>query len=503
MIVDERGVFWWASDVVPPGQFAPDAAVTGRLTIEEKGTTLLQLDQLLGKYDHPFQSLLQTGEDVATCIIGKLTPSGRHVCMFRPRKARANFSTNNVSFEHWASDACIAGDVPPVGGKFPTEFASLEIGLEGHEDWLGLSNLHLSHSESGFSIRYSRPLDNDWVENNVKASIKFDCVYPRYAKQSHQVDCAETATIYLDFDRMLSFDEVMLEYEVLSDFLKLLTGSTANLSWPILRSEDERRSALYFTRLGEVSADLSNRDFWASYVEVRATFWQAYFEFRSKREQIGPAFYLYLGTRRGLTIYSEHLFANFMWGLESLHRERFGDGKPPTRLIEKVARILAGIINESDQKWLAKVLEYSLKPSLADRLVELFTSLSLDLDEKALRQFATNCADTRNTLSHVGGARDKGPYKAFITELACKNEMLSALYHALLIKECGFPLEIASRYFFRGFRSHLVQRSMLHYGLVSGERIEAERRSTKPQLIAPVLEMAILEQPTPNDLLNE
>ena len=43
---------------------------------------------------------------------------------------------------------------------------------------------------------------------------------------------------------------------------------------------------------------------------------------KTKREEFGPGFYLYLGTRRGMALYAEHSFVNLIWGLEAFHRKK-------------------------------------------------------------------------------------------------------------------------------------------------------------------------------------
>jgi hypothetical protein len=54
-ILEETGYFWWSDVPVPASQFAPEAAVVGRLIIQEDGQSRLELEGVLvlGHYRVP------------------------------------------------------------------------------------------------------------------------------------------------------------------------------------------------------------------------------------------------------------------------------------------------------------------------------------------------------------------------------------------------------------------------------------------------------------------
>ena len=43
-ILEETGYFWWSDLTIPTGYVAPEAAVVGKLTIDEEGQSHLELE---------------------------------------------------------------------------------------------------------------------------------------------------------------------------------------------------------------------------------------------------------------------------------------------------------------------------------------------------------------------------------------------------------------------------------------------------------------------------
>jgi hypothetical protein len=100
-----------------------------------------------------------------------------------------------------------------------------------------------------------------------------------------------------------------------------------------------------------------------------------------KRERLGPGFYLYLGTRRGVELYIENRFVTLITGLEALHRRiRIDDGGRGVK--ERVARIVACVDDTKDKKWLTKRLKNAHEPNLEERLFDLFTSVDLHIERQ-------------------------------------------------------------------------------------------------------------------------
>ncbi|MDD2661588.1 MAG: hypothetical protein PHY54_18210 [Methylococcales bacterium] len=257
------------------------------------------------------------------------------------------------------------------------------------------------------------------------------------------------------------------QYCYIEDLFLLLTGSDYRLDWPVLSFGKQKRTyQCFFARNQNLLSPPNRHECWTNFVQLRDNFGQIFSTWRNKHEELGPGFYLYLGTRRGITQYVENRFVNLIWGIESLHRRKPPKQPMPTKLEEKIQRILSNIEAEKDRRWLKKKIEHTVEPTLENRIFETFRNVPFDLDDKLLRQFSKDCADNRNQISHFGGPRHKENYGEFVTNLSNKCEALSYLYHALILKEIGVDVQILNSRMLEGYGSHIIKTALSDVGLL-------------------------------------
>jgi hypothetical protein len=170
---------------------------------------------------------------------------------------------------------------------------------------------------------------------------------------------------------------------------------------------------------------------------LRESFGTLFESWLGVRDTYGPGVYLYLGTRRGIQLYTENQFIMLVSGLEAFHRTKYGD--PTSRKASaKLDRIVDQITDPKDKAWVANRLAYTTTPNLERRIFGTLNALSLGFEEKRLRAFAEDCAKLRNELSHYGGNRSKTTsYSDFISSVQKKNNALGPLSHALALTEIG------------------------------------------------------------------
>ena len=51
-ILEETGYFWWSDLTIPTGYVAPEAAVVGKLTIDEEGQSHLELEGAHARHEN-------------------------------------------------------------------------------------------------------------------------------------------------------------------------------------------------------------------------------------------------------------------------------------------------------------------------------------------------------------------------------------------------------------------------------------------------------------------
>jgi hypothetical protein len=228
------------------------------------------------------------------------------------------------------------------------------------------------------------------------------------------------------------------------------------------------RYRLYFQKFGSkaTSPPPKAHECVTNFVQLRERFGDIWSNWKKKREQFGPGFYLYLGLRRGFRLYIEHRFVNLVFGLEAFHRRKY----PPAeaaKMDEKIARIIGQVSLAKDKKWLTDVLEHAKEPSLGQRIYVTLPDVPLGLDDRRLESFCQVCGKLRNDLSHFGGRRhDETPYNDFILDLDSKCQALAALYQALLLHEIGIDAKLIKMWMFDGFGSFPIKVHFVKAGLL-------------------------------------
>ncbi|MCC8940367.1 hypothetical protein H8A99_28900 [Bradyrhizobium sp. Arg68] len=168
------------------------------------------------------------------------------------------------------------------------------------------------------------------------------------------------------------------------------------LDWPkVALGSESKEYTWYFWRENHVTTPIKRHECWTGFPEVQQDFGSIWRKWIALQEEIGAGAYLYLGTRRGKKLYSEHQFVNLIWGIEAFHRKRDA-AEPSDALAKKIARLLARIENPADNKWLRRRLRYAHEPSLGNRIASIIGNLPLGFDSSSIIRFADECADKRN-----------------------------------------------------------------------------------------------------------
>jgi hypothetical protein len=192
---------------------------------------------------------------------------------------------------------------------------------------------------------------------------------------------------------------------------------------------------------------------------LRERFGEIWSNWKTKRDEFGPGFYLYLGTRRGLNLYVEHTFVNLIWGIEAFHRIKY-----PTksdRLLPTIERIVGQVADDGDKKLIRRQFKFAHEPSLQERIFSTFRPLPTDIEESRLRQFSIACAKARNDVSHFGAGRHGKTYSEFHNDLAKKSRALSNLYHCLLLYEIGVDEATLRKWLHNSFSSARIKHGIV------------------------------------------
>jgi hypothetical protein len=477
-ILEGRGLFWWGDDPIPEQQIAPNSCVSGLLKIDNDGSSSLELDGYLPSEHGPMAAMVQREFPADKCIRGLLKGSAQHILLVGLIRNGGQMKSNGISYERYIAFTCLVSESGAVASKLI--FKQLIIPLSGYEEWLRLNAIKVVRTRRTVSVKYKWPKDANYRLTDGSLTIDFELDgQSSGALSGAEVSMKETASASLRFSKPLDLDSIKTQYQLFEDLLILLTSTDYALDWPSVALTKETRYRLYFRKLGDRAVGTAPKYFECvtNFLQLRNTFGSIWEAWRSKREELGPGLYLYLGTRRGIPLYVEHRFVNLVWGIEAFHRRKYTTS-PTAALTEKVQRILGQISDTRDRKWLSKKLENAHEPSLGERIFQSISAIPLGFDETRLRTFSDACNKLRNDLSHFGGQRHNGgSYNEFMIKLNDTSEALATFYQMLLLHEIGIDENILKWWVFKGFSSYLIKVYLVKVGLLDKSALDP--RSTQ------------------------
>jgi hypothetical protein len=435
-VVRDRGHFWWAEDLPPDRHHLPLSAVAGELRITREGRITVELDGLLAhRPDDPFQTGSWAEYDALRSrrIRGVLRDTGQGVLLFDLARASARHSSHTISVEGFSAAQCVISERQFDDQMNQPKFSWLDAGLKGFEEWLWTRALQIKHGKTLSTAKYRRPKRVTYSLKNGRLQI----VQHLTGRSRGHTDLtwSEVASIRFTPKTTVDIEAVIDWHRWLQDLMILLTDTDYGLEWPRVRWL-KHDCTLYFQRLVTNAERPRLHECPANFPKIKDTFGTLYESWLSVREKYGPAVYLYLGTRRGVQLYTETEYLMLISGLEAFHRTKYGDHKS-RRASAKLDKIVSQIADEKDRDWVGDRLAYTTLPNLEKRIFDILEALPLGFEKSRLRTFAHECAKLRNELAH-GGHRDKGTkYSDFITAVMKKNYALAPLYHALILVEIG------------------------------------------------------------------
>lgn len=475
-LVEAHGLFWWRSQEVPSGHYAPPLAVSGKLVVTEEGLSELELDGLLTTGDDAHDVIFRPSEqfDDDIFIEGVLKESvSRRVLLGKIKRNGATSSTAGISYERFNARECLVFDRLTEARPDPDSFCEIQVDISNLEDWLRSESIHVTPKGAGYVAELESPEPEVYSLSKITLAIEHSLIPASIWKgRLRRLDVRQVSRFAVrSNDGQQPLQRLREWFQTAEDFLLLLIGSPTSLDWPRLKGVNDSSCRYYFWRAsppGETTRPLHWSDCWTSFQSVKSEIGALFSSFMEKRDELGPGLYLYAGTRRARRLYMENRFMNLVWGLESLHRKLPTEQTTnlKTSLEIKVDRILGEVklSKGTDRRWLVRTLKGATEPSLSQRLFEVFDSLPLRFNKRLLCAFCDDCAKMRNDVSHFGGERH-GNYRAFYERMSVLTDVIQVLYHAVLLTRIGIHEEQLLQWLLSGPHSYGYQQSFDAAGL--------------------------------------
>ena len=335
---------------------------------------------------------------------------------------------------------------PVMGQEITPLIKKMTIPLGVLWPWLQYPMPRISRTDTKIEILYQPDMKDEFALKNGSLAVRIGTsISQDMAKRT--IAPQQQAWLDFEFDRPLSLSESKDFFQHIEDFLVLLTDQECGLDWPAIElSENEGRGNICVFRRRPQKSEISAHNLWIGYPVIRKNFGEIIDNWIDMRPKHGAAFHLYLGVRRGNSIYVEHKFANFMWGLEALHRKIKPDsktlGSDQEEKIKKICEATKDILNSKERRALKRAIRGINEQRLSDKLNDLFSELSLGVPDEELNKFTIKCADRRNDISHYGGPRNDNDYDDFIREIIHLTMAVDPLYHAVILKKISISNDI-------------------------------------------------------------
>jgi hypothetical protein len=476
-VLEERGLFWLSDEPVPDGQFAPNTSITGLLTVDDNGFISLELDSCFPDKHGPFGVLSQQGQPLGKQIYGLLRTTNSRVILTGVVFSGGRAHTNGISYQGFVASDCLVGRFDFPADQLALTFGALEVELSGFEDWFWLRSIKIARTDERISADYEWPPEAVYKVDGETLAFDFDVTGDVPYKMGDEFSIKEKVTLRFLLEQKETLEKLQDRFRYFEELLILLTDSEHRLQWPLVAFDAETKVRWYFGRLqAQKVADAPKlHTCLTHFPKVRDTFGDIWSNWKRKREEFGPGFYLYLGTRRGMSLYSEHRFVNLIWCVEAFHRTKYLTD--PSSMTERIDTIVAQISDEKDKRLVRQRLKFAHEPALAARIFEIFNALPIDLEEKRLRAFAEACAAARNDISHYGAHRGLGSYSDFVLGLEKKSAALSTLCHCLLLHEIGVSEEILKNWVYKGWGAFRIKFHFVAVGLLDKDVLDPKLAS--------------------------
>ena len=456
-ILEERGNFWWSDTLIGERETSPAASVGGVLKISDEGNIALDLDAPLLEVNKPKKGVIKArGVPIPNkAIYGALNNQNKRVCLF-------GLLGDSFLNRHFLANGCLIGQDKFPLGLIEPQFSGLGINMKGYEDWLCLDKVDRIENGSELTFTYKNSKDDKYKLEDGELWFTY---HASYTYSSSSASLTPTAHLKYTGNAPLTAKDIYRKFRLIEDLFIILTDSEYCMEWPYLTLSDNGKNYQYYFGRSKSDAPPPERhQCCTTFNLLREDFGVIFSRWVKQSEQYGSGFYSYLSTRRGVDLYIENHFINLIGGLEALHRRKFGEFSIPSKLSERIKRILEDIALEKDKKWLEKTFNRIRigEPNLSTRLFATLLSIPISQDKKKLQEFCDGCSKIRNDYAHFAGQREPNDNEVYYQDLNIKNHALSCLYHALILAEIGVNTEMIEHWFERSFssfriKSYLVQ----------------------------------------------
>lgn len=438
-------------EIVRAGYFwlpaSADRKLPGTLVIRDGGEPELEV---VGNFDADHASYNESW--AIGRVVGDIEKEGRVTlegCQYRLKSLWLNSISKSVLV---ASTAIVGAS---FGEEEPLEFNSFEFGIEGLEEWIGISGIEVSTPTVGTSasITYSPP-ENMRIRLNDGLSMEI-CFTASLGRSSVVEGARITERIYLklESEKLLQLSTFTALALKMVNFICFAVDSTLTVKDVVVYSKNicyevtdaETRMVplkLYYHSIPHPEKPskvnkISNL-FWFQDIAVRLE--DCVNQWVDAYSEIEPSVNLYFSTKHGGHKYLEPKFLALAQAVETLHRRTSTLTLMDTEDFQKLVGSIVASCPTEYQAWLEGRLANGNELPLRKRLAAVAKPYAeLFGGSKLVRKFVSRATDTRNYLTHYNKElKSKAARGAKLVPLIMQLEVLLELR---LLQRIGFSFD--------------------------------------------------------------
>lgn len=463
-LIEERGLFWWSDNAIGDN-IAPEGGVFGTLTVDDNGVIRLELDGLMpGRAT----SGIEFGRErlpVTHSIVGLLKTSNQYVVLGDLSKNGGNYRSHGLSYDVYGAWTCLVSRYPFNKTGVTPKFRNMTIPLDGYEVWVGFGSIDIKPARNYVKVEYKKNGEHVFRLADKIIRLRYGVDGPNDSFFTREATYKSFGAFDLTFKRGVNVGDLIIQHRRLEDLLIILSNFERDLSWPTVSVYKKSYQAiLYYRRDKRKNVELERHGCWTLLPEILFSFETILRRWDERSDLLGPGFFMYSSTRRGVKLFIETEFNNLIIGLESFDRT-LNPVKEDKGHKDKLERILDAV-DLTDRTWLKSKLRRSGDPNLQSRLIRILSELHLGLQRKRMASFALRCQSFRNKIVHEGGYANATEQSALMVNLSNISPGLSALYHARILKEIGLDDSSIWNIFYKKFGSTHLQIWLFIAGLI-------------------------------------
>jgi len=333
-------------------------------------------------------------------------------------------------------------------------FTSARFSFEGLEDWLGIFGHDIKiRSAHSYTINYEPPADICFdIDDNTNGRLTFWNNRPYI--NSREVVLQQDSLVKLEFKSPVTLESILDLVWRIQQFITLLMFEQTKVKWIFI--EEGGQELRLFYRQHQPETKDERQLYLLPFRLVKDQFGDALQKWLAMSIELSPVINILHANIGDSKEFVHNNFLNIVQAVEAFHRRKVQETERlKAENEEQVSRILAGIENIEDRKWLEPRLAFSYEPNLRVRLKSLIAGQQSALftdapTKKATGHLISAIVEKRNYFTHYDPSLEKEEDETL--KILGYTRFLKILLTFCLLEQVGFDSQFLRQHIFNRYK---------------------------------------------------